>query len=320
MTLTIRRAEKAFAEYLNEAGYNQSTINNRLAYLKRFNSFLHTRIDIRDINKSKINDYFLLLSETDLKRSTKQMIISTIRLYFKALYLKELILLNPGEDSFKLPSEKNKPKEAMKEIEVQQFLDGIDIKAPLYLRDRAIFELIYSSGLRAGEAASLTIEDLDWNNRTLLIHHAKNKRDRIVPVNEVAMKFLKLYAGNRKSGYIFIGRNESLSTSSINNRFKFHLKIQDLYRKGLSIHSLRHSVAVHLLSSGVDLRYVQELLGHDSIESTVIYTNQIYDELKKFYRTHHPRENEYYKEVDSNYIKRVQDLKKHILNCRKKRG
>jgi site-specific recombinase XerD len=319
MALTLKEARSRFVLYMRESGYAERSVYVRLAWLKHLEGFLHPRTDIRDVGKRRVSEFVCFLGEKDLKRQTKRMILSAVRLYFRALYVNGLILCNPAKDAVMASGEKNKPKEILSERDMLAFLDGIDINLPLGLRDRAFFELLYSSALRASEASGLSVEDVDRVNRTVLIRHGKNKKDRIVPVNEAAMVFLAKYLSGRICGPLFLGGSGRITPSAMNRRMKKHLGDQGLYREGLSLHSLRHSAAVHLLSHGADLRYVQELLGHDSVETTVIYTHQLYEELKKVYKTHHPRENGSFREADDEYRNRVEELKKHLKRCRDKR-
>ena len=145
----------------------------------------------------------------------------------------------------------------------------------------------------------------------------------MVSVHNVALKFLRLFLieSRVKKGPLFysIYREKRLDKTAINNRFIHWLKKAGMYRCNLSSHCIRHSTAVHLLAGGADLRYVQELLGHESIETTVLYTHELLDNLKKIYKSYHPRENEYFKEVDLEYMKRIEDfeaLLKKRLACR----
>lgn len=308
MIFTLSRALNVFREYLKESGYAESTISNRVYYLKRFFEYLGP-VDIREVGRKDIHAFLTSLTDTDLKQNSKRMLHSSIKVFFRALYVKEIILVNPAEDSFSFLTEKKETKVILSETELAGFLDNVDITKPLGLRDRTIFELLYATGMRSGEAARLRAEDIKRKSRTILIRHTKNRRDRVVPVTETAMEFLTVYLGRRKGGPVFLGETGVLQASSMNKRFKKHLADQGIYRKGLTIHSLRHSAAVHLLQNGADIRYVQELLGHDSLESTVIYTHQLQDELKRIYRTYHPRENRYYSEVDEEYRRKIEVLK-----------
>jgi len=184
----------------------------------------------------------------------------------------------------------------------------------LGLRDRALFEFPYSSGLRDGEMANLTVEDLDTEERMVRVYQGKGGKDRTVPVSEVAMVFLNRYLRQRspRPGALFLGRLSPLKGSGINSRFKKLLQQADLYRPGLTAHSIRHSLGTHLLENGADLRYVQELLGHESIETTVVYTHELYENMKKIYKSYHPRENQLWQEVDGEYLKRLEAFRKEI--------
>ena len=198
----------------------------------------------------------------------------------------------------------------MSEEEMANFLDKVDIDAYLGLRDRTIFELMYSSGLRVSEVSKLDIEDVDFNERMVLVRGGKWGKDRVEPVSEVATRFLKLYVAARHntSGPLFVGEQGRLGGAAINRRLIQHLKAQGGYRAGFCAHSFRHATATHLLAHGADLRYVQELLGHESIETTCIYTHELVENMKRIYKSYHARENELYEEVDEAYLKRLEDF------------
>jgi integrase/recombinase XerD len=186
------------------------------------------------------------------------------------------------------------------EITRLRFLDGIDIHQPLGLRDRAIFELLYSSGLRASEVGKLNRGDIDLDSRMLIVRDAKSSKDRVVPISEVAHRFLSLYLGGASNAQhpAFLGQKGRIGPGCVTRRFGFHLARAGLEGKGLSVHSIRHATATHLLAHGADLRYVQELLSHQSIETTVVYTNELFENLKRIYKSFHPRENALYREID----------------------
>ena len=128
------------------------------------------------------------------------------------------------------------------------------------------------------------------------------------------MVFLNRYLQKRgpRPGALFLGRLRSLKGSGINSRFKKLLKQAGLYRPGLTAHSIRHSLGTHLLANGADLRYVQELLGHESIKTTVVYTHELYENMKKIYKSYHPRENQLWQEVDGEYLKRFEVFRRDL--------
>jgi site-specific recombinase XerD len=314
--LTAEVVRLLFAKWLKECGYRKNTIRTKLSRADDFLKFSSCRVDdFRDAGADLIKTYLKNLEEKapstkkKLAISTKKQIISVIRQMFKCLYLGGLILRNPGREIEYNPKGRKELRKVLSEKEMGSFLDGITVEGT-GLRNRALFELMYSSGLRVSEAANLVITDIDFVNRMILVRQGKWGKDRVVPVSVVAIRFLRKYCGNRKKmdEPVFLGTSGRMRGTSINKIFIQLLKKRGLYSSGLSAHSIRHSVATHLLSHGADLRYVQELLGHESIETTSLYTNELYENMKKIYKTYHPRENEYFREVDVDYLARLKAL------------
>ena len=315
--LDCEAVKAVFLRYLTESGYKPGTVYTKMCYLKVFFEFLYQQkpdIDFRDLGREILLAFMTHLNESVSKqtgapysRRTKQACVSAVRLVFRCLYQGELIIANPLQDVEFRPQGAEHRRTIMSEEEMNDFLNGIDPSSSFGLRDRALFELLYSSGLRVSEASRLTVGDIDSISRMILIRESKWGKDRIVPVTEAATAFLKRLLSGReddKDARVFGG----LSGGGINTRFRKLLKERGMERERLSAHSIRHSIATHLLARGADLRYVQELLGHQSIETTVGYTHEMTENLKRIYRSHHPRENEYYKEVDEEYLRRVDAL------------
>ena len=190
--------------------------------------------------------------------------------------------------------------------------------APEYRR--LLYQTAMLSGLRAGDITNLNVEDVDFEARMVLLKEGKFSKDRVVPVSKVAAAFLKIYleARRRKTNILFTGpRGSRTSVSAINTRCKKWMKESGVYKKGFCSHSIRHSTAVHLLSHGADLRYVQELLGHESIETTVTYTHDLHENIRRVYKSFHPRENIYFKEVAAVYFERLNRFKEELSEQRR---
>lgn len=315
--LTIKYCLRLFEDYLKSSGYKDNTIRGKIYCLKSFTGFIGADRDLRDVGTKEIKEFMKYInSRSNLSKSSKKMLFGTVRLLFKSLYLQEYILTNPTQDYFIKPDGVDGIREVFIKEEIAQFLDTIDIKTDKGLRDRSMFELIYSSGLRIGEVCNLKRSDIDFTDRMLLVRDGKFSKDRIVPVSEIAMSFLKLYLNeriDRKDEYLFSG----ISKSKIGKIFREQLKEVGIKRDNLTVHSIRHSTATHLLEAGADLRYVQELLGHNSIETTAIYTHTPLESLKKVYKIYHPRENEYYEELSEEYLSKLKSFRERIIKQKK---
>lgn len=321
--MTKKRAEILFKTYLTDTGYKAITASGKLRAVKRFLNWLK-KSDLRDVTKNDIGSYidYLKSYKSDRTKSGKLKAKSLIYLLipvkqlFKCLYQYEKILINPVRDiAFKFAGA-DKPKKILTDAQVSQFLEKLEGVSRYSFRDRTIYELIYSSALRVSEAANLKVEDIDFEGRLILIRQSKFYKDRIVPVSDVAITYVKKYLGKRikkKDSPIFLGDQGKLGKQAIGVRFRKYLKRFKMYKEGLSVHSLRHSIATHLLEAGADLRYIQELLGHNSIETTARYTHCLYESLKRIYKSHHPRENEYYEEITEDLLLRLNRFKAELI-------
>lgn len=236
--------------------------------------------------------------------------IHGVRLLFSCLYRAGLIADNPAQN---LAPPRESPVYARRPLtraEISRVLESIATDTQKGRRDRALYELIYSSGLRVSEAAGLKVGDIDFERR-LMVVRGKFDRDRMVPISEVAHDFLSAYLGERigsAEAWVFPGYSGHLSSMYISERFRAFLRRLGMDAKDISTHSIRHSTATHLLENGASIRHVQELLGHACIESTVRYTQLMVDGLAAIHRKYHPREHDLFQALDEGYEKRLARL------------
>jgi integrase/recombinase XerD len=323
--LDIKKAGRVYREYLKAGGYSEKTVSLRLWSLKRFEEFLRGEkglSDLREITGKELKRYMVYLNNLTSERTGKPLAEETranlffaVKQLFRVLYLSRMLLTNPAQDLFFKRRGESVRRAVLSQEEMARLLDGIEPVSLKAVRDRALFELMYSSGLRSGEARRLERDDIDFEKRMILIRESKWGKDRIVPVSKVAMSFLENYLKGRsrkKASLVFPGQNGPMCLYTLNSCLKDWAQRAGVKRKNFSSHSIRHSTATHLLENGAGVRYVQELLGHDSLETTVRYTHDLIKSLKKTYKSHHPRENEYYREVDSSYLDRLNRFREEV--------
>jgi integrase/recombinase XerC/integrase/recombinase XerD len=215
-----------------------------------------------------------VLSERGASKSTVARKLAAIRAFYRVMVQRgELesspadLVASPKADSY-LPA-------VLKAGQAADLLGSMPASTPLEARDRAIFELAYSAGLRAEELVNLDVHDLDVDAEELRVH-GKGGRTRVVPAGEHAWKALEAYTERR------------LSTSDLRRRLRVALRRASV-QSGITPHTLRHSFATHLLEGGADLRAIQELLGHASISTTQTYTRVESKRLRQAYARAHPR-------------------------------
>lgn len=241
--------------------------------------------------------------------NTRNTIFNLVRRVFGMLWRKKLILTNPMP-KLKLEYPSSGLRIRLNADEMEGVLESIEPVGFWGKRDRALFELLYSSGLRPGEPGKLKVSDVDLHQRYVVVRGDKVGKDRMVPITRRAQEYLAiLLEGKKTDDWVFETRSgKSVTTQTVNQTFIRYTKKAEVYKPKLSAHSIRHSCATHLLERGADLRYVQKLLGHESIESTVIYTRELTEKMRKIYRRYHPREGKLWKEVDDSYLSRLAEL------------
>jgi site-specific recombinase XerD len=328
--LSFAVARELFASYLAEAGYRTSTIRGKLAYLEALHEYLREAgiEDLRSVGRESMVGFAQYLETRrgritgrPLASATRSGMLGVARLFFRCLCERGLVLANPLRGIRPAPAEQERIRVHLSEAEVARFLDEIDTDASFGVRDRALYELIYGSALRAGEASCLCVGDLDLERRLLRVRQSKYAKDRVVPMTELAAEQLaELVHGRSADRPVFRGSGGNrVSASTINHRFKTLMKRAGLYREGLSVHELRHACATHLLAHGADIRYVQGLLGHKSVQTTVRYTNELVENLRRRYLRGHPRENESRRTVDEAYKQGFDALMGRLTKAKLKR-
>jgi site-specific recombinase XerD len=303
-------AWNVFESSLRSDSADKKTVERRKCAIDLFFAYVGESgiRDVRAITPNDIRLFILWMKSATSRRTGKpyaeatiQNTLTAVRMLFASLYQSRKILVDPAANIGSLKTKvKEKERVILSEEEMAEFLDGISLGHAGGFRIRSIFELAYSSGLRASEIGNLRWEQIDLTERTVLVVGGKGGKDRVVSITEVAAVSLDAARKRYPKSEYLVGR-KARSASSLNNQFKRLATVAGLYREGLSFHSLRHSCATHLLKRGADVRYVQELLGHSSAETTETYLHEGRSWFRKEYEMHHPRQNELYREIDAEY-------------------
>jgi integrase/recombinase XerD len=254
-----------------------------------------TVIPVGEITIDEISEYLAHKKRLGLAPASIKLVVVAIKIFFRWLLQRERIGRDPA-DTLSLPRLARYLPETMNELQVDRLLEGIPTNAPLGLRDRAIVELLYASGLRVSELTNARLENLDLDSRFIRVT-GKGNKTRLVPVGAKACDAIKTYLDRerptlvkkRTGSEIFLSlRGSKLTTVRI-----WQIVKQCAKQAGLDLnvypHLLRHSFATHLLSNGADLRIIQEMLGHADISTTQIYTHVDQQRLKAVHLKFHPR-------------------------------
>lgn len=288
----MERYIEKFIRYLEiEKNYSPHTILNYRLDLEDFSLFIKdTALD--SIDYLTLRKYLALLKQKNLSNRTINRRLSALRSFFKFLTREGYLKTNPILSVASPKQEKHLPL-FLTEEEVVKLIDSVipkDEADKMALRDRAILETFYSTGMRISELVGTNIEDVDFISGVVKVR-GKGKKERIVPIGEPAISAIRKYLDKRgiNNQAVFLNKNKTRITDrGVRDIVGKYIRIASI-RRGISPHTLRHSFATHLLNRGADLRSVQELLGHASLSTTQIYTHLTTEKLKSVYDKAHPR-------------------------------
>ena len=271
-----------FLNYLkDERNYSDKTILNYKMDLENFYNYINKK-KTKKIDFDFLQEYIENLSQKKYSTKSIQRHISSLKSYFKFLYNKNYINVNPAE-LLCLP--KN-------EIKLPNYLTIIDLEKiyelDLSLRDKLIVELLYSTGIRLSELVNIKISDINFYDKTIKVLGKENK-ERYVLFGIVCSKLLKEYINNENRVYLLLNKNgNKLSERGVEYIIEKIFKSVNVHAK-LTPHTLRHTFATHMLDNGCDLVTVQKLLGHSDLSTTSIYTHISNEHLRTTYLQTHPR-------------------------------
>ncbi len=299
---------KDFQNYLVvERSLSKNTVNSYVRDVKLFVRFLESKsyiISPDDVNQAHLQDFLKYLYEIKMSPYSQARILSGVKSFFKFLITVDFVKNSPAE-LIESPQLGRKLPDVLSFHEIETLLNAIDVSTMEGTRNRAMLETLYSSGLRVTELVELRLTHLYMDIGFLRVI-GKGNKERLVPIGKEALKHIKLYIEGYRNvqvikkeyeNYVFLNRRGGKMS-----RVMVFLVIKELakkvgLKKEISPHTFRHSFATHLIEGGADLRAVQEMLGHESITTTEIYTHLDRDYLKQVIMDFHPMSKK--KNIDS---------------------
>ena len=290
-----------FIEYLSKVrNLSENTLRSYQTDLLAFEQWCcREGVAVTRLDHRSLRLYLAYLKQAQYSAKTLNRHLSALRGFYKWMQREKLIATDPALSLSNPRAPRNLP-HTMTDSDVNRLLESCDISTAVGLRDRAFLEFLYATGARISEVASLKLEQVDLQNGTVRLF-GKGSKERIVPLYQSAIEWLKKYlsssrptlllkdkAGRAHSALFISVRGNNMSADSLRKVFSSYLTAAGL-DSSLSPHAMRHTYATELLGGGADLRIVQELLGHESLSTTQVYTHLSVDRLKEAAKAAHPR-------------------------------
>lgn len=290
-----------FKHLLQARGYAPATIEAYWRDIKQFRDYLLKRsiVDMRKATREVVLDYQERVNKQPVATETKALKIRAVKRLFERLVETNRLLINPTEGLVET-SRVNRPVGTVLSIaEIQALLSQPNLSFSMQIRDRAIMEVLYASGIRHDELLRLEVYDADLKEGTLFIRRGKGKKQRVVPIGKHATCRLKEYLEkirprsarlNPRVRTLFLDRSgRPISAMAVRAFLRIYRQRAGI-NKPVSVHTFRRTCATHLLQQGADIRYVQKLLGHKHLKTTQQYTKVAAVDIKKTHRNTHPNE------------------------------
>lgn len=294
--------ENIIVEYENylisEKMRSKNTVDSYASDIRNYLYYLETKElldNVKFIETSHIKNYLAYIKKLGYSTASMSRALSSIKSFHKFLLL-EGIVKNNAASSIVSPKKTKKLPVVLSVEEVLKLLNSLDSSTPINARNQLMVELSYATGLRVSELVNLKLSDLRMTSK-MISTKGKGEKERLIPVNDYALKLMRNYLmnsrpellnGRKDPGYVFLNAHgEHYSRQSFFIFLKKQCTLVGI-TKTISPHTLRHSFATHLLEAGTDLRIIQELLGHESISTTQIYTHISNKTIKNIYNKAHP--------------------------------
>jgi integrase/recombinase XerD len=294
---------KAFLEWAEATGQSPATTTGREKSLARFLAWAEERGLVHPMELTRPvleawQRHLYLARKTDgqpLSMSTQQTLIVALKAWFKWLSRERHIMLNPAYELVTPRSPRTLPKVLLSIAQVEHALAQPDVAGLTGVRDRALMELLYSTGMRRGEAARLQLPEIDLVRGTVMIRQGKGRRDRLVPVGARAAHWIARYLDEVRPRLILHADDWTLFLTDYGEPYNNN-RLSDLVQRYLRLsgiahgacHALRHACATHMLEGGADIRFIQVLLGHAELSTTQIYTHVAIGKLIEIHAATHP--------------------------------
>jgi integrase/recombinase XerC len=291
---------QSFLKYLkiNKGYSDNTTLNYEIDINEFFDYLLESKLIFNDINYQQIKPYLMKLHDLNYKRATISRKLSSLRSFYKYLSKNGITKDNPFL-LVSLPKKEKKLPSFLYYNELDEILHIPNMDEPLGERNRLILELLYATGVRVSELVNIKLSDIDNSKKSIRIN-GKGNKDREVLYGDYCKDIMNIYLNdgylrllnNKKSDYLILNNRGSKITERAIRYIIDDIIDASALKKHISPHTLRHTFATHLIESGADLLTVQELLGHESLSTTQIYTHITNEHLRNVYLQSHPRAHE----------------------------
>ncbi|WP_153101257.1 site-specific tyrosine recombinase XerC [Paraburkholderia hayleyella] len=295
---------RPFLEWMRVRNYSEGTVEHREIHLRGFIAWCDERGVTRpqEVTRpilERYQRYLFLYRKKDgqaLSGRSQHMRLVPVKLWFRWLVRQNRILSNPAADIDMPRMEKRLPKHILSEEEAERILNVPDVTSSIGIRDRAILETFYSTGVRRAELVGLHVHDVDMDRGTVMVRQGKGARDRLIPIGDRALAWIRKYLDEVRpqlsladdEGVLFLAlTGDSIGLRSMGQLVSDYIKCSGVNKSG-SCHLFRHTMATLMLENGADVRFVQVMLGHAQLTSTQVYTQVAIRALKEIHTATHP--------------------------------